>query len=99
MYYARYKREESCHIYSAPDVEEVIAAAKALGMHLGPEGVFSIGSAPWNSCPPSIIFVQEQIEEPAPSLVSPARQPGYRPGPGEDPLMASSRASRPSSSG
>jgi hypothetical protein len=39
--------------FAQPDIKGRVRA-----MHLGPEEVFSIGSTPWNSCPPSIIFVQ-----------------------------------------
>jgi hypothetical protein len=80
--------------FAQPDIK-----GRVRGIHLGPEEVFSIGSTTWNSCPPSIIFVQQRIEGSAPSLVSPARQPGYRPGIDEAPRMASGHASRPGSSG
>ena len=75
-------------MYSVPDVEEVIAVAKALGMHLGPEEAVLYRKYLLEQLPAFDTFVQERIEEPAPPLASPARQPGYRPGPDEDPLNA-----------
>src|SRR4030095_14987375 len=75
-------------MYAVPDIEEVIAVAKALGIHLGPEEAVLYQKYLLEQLREFDTFVQARMEESTPPLVSPARTPGYRPGPDEDPLNA-----------
>src|SRR2546427_5051506 len=75
-------------MYAVPDVEEVVAVAKALGIHLGPEEAVLYQKYLLEQLREFDTFVQARMEEPTPPMVSPARTPGYRPGPDEDPLNA-----------
>ncbi len=75
-------------MYAVPDVEEVVAVAKALGIHLGPEEAVLYQKYLLEQLREFDTFVQARLEEPTPPMVSPARTPGYRPGPDEDPLNA-----------
>jgi amidase len=75
-------------MYAIPDVEEVMAVAKALGMHLGSEEAVLYRKYLLEHLDAFDAFVQARIEEPAPPHVAPARQPGHRPSPAEDPLNA-----------
>ena len=75
-------------MYAVPDVEEVVAVAKELGIHLGPEEVGLYRKYLLEQLRELDTFVQARLEEPQPPMVSAARTPGYRPRPEEDPLNA-----------
>ena len=75
-------------MYAVPDVDEVVAVAKELGIHLGPEEVGLYRKYLLEQLSELDDFVQARMEEPQPPMVSAARTPGYRPGPEEDPLNA-----------
>ena len=75
-------------MYPVPDVDDVVAVAKALGIHLGPEEAALYRKYLMEQLPEFDTFVQARVEEPKPPMVSAARTPGYRPKPEEDPLNA-----------
>jgi len=75
-------------MYPVPDVDEVVAVAKALGIHLGPEEAVLYRKHLLEQLREFDAFVQARVEEPAPPMLSAARTPGYRPRPEEDPLNA-----------
>src|SRR5919109_2648807 len=75
-------------MYAVPDVDEVVAVAKALGIHLGPEEAVLYRQYLLEQLREFDTFVQARVEEAKPPMVSAARQPGYRPRPEEDPLNA-----------
>ncbi len=75
-------------MYAVPDVEEVMAVAKTLGIHLGPEEASVYQQYLLEQLREFDTFVQARVEEPTPPMVSPARKPGYQPHPDEDPLNA-----------
>jgi amidase len=75
-------------MYTAPDVEEVVAVAKSLGIHLGPEEAVLYRKYLLEQLAVLDTFVQARVEEPTPPMVTAARQPGYQPSPEEDPLNA-----------
>jgi amidase len=75
-------------MYAVPDVDEVVAVAKELGIHLGPDEAVKYREFLMEQLEQLDNFVQARIEEPKPPMVSPSREPGYRPSPEEDPLNA-----------
>jgi amidase len=75
-------------MYPVPDVDEVVAVAKALGIHLGPEEAVLYQKYLMEQLQALDTFVQARVDEAKPPMVSAARQPGYRPRPQEDPLNA-----------
>jgi amidase len=75
-------------MYAVPDVDEVLAVARELGIHLGPEEAGLYRKYLLELLGELDRFVQARLEEPPPPMVSAARTPGYRPGPEEDPLNA-----------
>jgi amidase len=75
-------------MYAVPDVEEVVAVAKALGIHLGPDEAVLYRKYLLEQMDAFDTFVQARIEEPAPPLCSAAREPGCRPSAADDPLNA-----------
>src|SRR5262245_38907186 len=75
-------------MYTIPDVDEVLAVAKELGIRLGAEEAAVYRKFLVEQLGELDRFVQARIEEPAPPMVSAARTPGYRPKPEEDPLNA-----------
>src|SRR6266581_1634947 len=75
-------------MYAVPDVEEVTAVAKALGIHLGPEEAVLYQKYLMEQLRALDTFVQARVEEAKPPIASAARKPGYRPRPEEDPLNA-----------
>jgi amidase len=75
-------------MYAVPDVDEVVAVAKELGIHLGPEEAVLYRKYLMEQLREFDTFVQARLEEPKPPMVSAARPPGYRPRPEEDPLNA-----------
>jgi len=75
-------------MYTIPDVDEVVSVAKALGIHLGSDEARLYQQYLAEQLGTLDTFVQARLEEPRPPMVSPARQPGHKPGPTEDPLNA-----------
>ena len=75
-------------MYALPDVDEVVAVAKELGIHLGPDEALLYRKHLMEQLRDLDTFVQARLEEPRPPMVSAARQPGHRPSPEEDPLNA-----------
>jgi amidase len=75
-------------MYAVPDVDAMVAVAKELGIHLGPEEAVLYRKYLMEQLREFDTFVQARVEEPKPPMVSAARQPGYRPRPAEDPLNA-----------
>src|SRR5262252_940689 len=75
-------------MYAIPDVEEIVAVAKTLGIHLGPDEAVLYQKYLMEQLQEFDTFVQARLEEPGPPLVSAARQPGYKPGLEEDQLNA-----------
>ena len=75
-------------MFAVPDVDEVVAVAKELGIHLNPDEAVLYRQYLMEQMEQLDTFVQARIEEPQPPMVSAARKPGYRPSPEEDPLNA-----------
>ena len=75
-------------MYTVPDVDEVVAVAKQLGIHLSADEAVLYQKHLAEQLSQLDAFVQVRIEEPRPPMVSAARTPGYRPRAGEDPLNA-----------
>src|SRR6266566_2170261 len=75
-------------MYAVPDVDEVVAVAKELGIHLSPEEAVLYRKYLLEQLSQFDAFVQARLEEPRPPMVSAARKPGYRPTPEELPLNA-----------
>jgi len=75
-------------MHAVPDVDEVVAVAKELGIHLGPEEAALYRKHLLEQLKELDGFVQARLPEPTPPMVSAARSPGYRPRPEEDPLNA-----------
>jgi len=68
-------------MYAVPDVDEVVAVAKELGIHLGPEEALLYRKYLMEQLRDLDTFVQARLPEARPPMVSAARQPGYRPRP------------------
>src|SRR4029077_20800196 len=75
-------------MYAVPDVDEVVAVAKELGIHLSPEEAVLYCKHLTEQLSQLDAFVQARIEEPRPPMASAGRTPGRRPSPREDPLNA-----------
>jgi amidase len=75
-------------MYAVPDVDEVVAVAKELGIHLGADEAVMYQKYLVEQLGQLDTFVQARLEEPKPPMFSTAREPGYRPGAEEDPLNA-----------
>jgi len=75
-------------MYAVPSVEEVVTTAEKLGIHLGPDEALVYRKYLLEHLDALDAFVQSRIEEPAPPMTSTLRQPGWKPGPLEDPLTA-----------
>ena len=75
-------------MYAVPDVDEVVAVAKDLGIHLGPDEAVKYQKYLIEQLDQLDSFVQARLEEADPPMVSAAREPGHRPSPEEDPLNA-----------
>src|SRR2546430_14360532 len=75
-------------MYAVPDVDECVAVAKELGIHVSPEEAVLSRKSPMEQLSQFDAFVQARLEEPVPPMVSAVRKPGYRPRPEEDPLNA-----------
>ncbi len=74
--------------YAVPDVEEVVAVAKGLGIHLGPDEAVLYRKYLLEQLGALDTFVQSRVEEPAPPMCSASRQPACQPTAAEDPLNA-----------
>jgi amidase len=75
-------------MYAVPNVEDVMAVAKELGIHLGHEEAVLYRKYLLEQLQEFDTFVQARLEEAKPLMTSAAREPGYRPRPDEDPLNA-----------
>jgi amidase len=75
-------------MYTIPDVEEVIEVGKRLGIHLAADEAVLYQKYLAQQMAATDEFVQSRLEEEKPPLLSPSREPGYRPSAEEDPLNA-----------
>src|SRR5207302_5971328 len=75
-------------MYAVPDIEEVMAIAKKLGIHLGADEAALYQKYLGEQMGELDAFAQARLEESRPPLAAAARQPGYQPGPDEDPGSA-----------
>jgi len=75
-------------MYAVPDVDEVVAVAKQLGINLSPEEAVLYQRFLIEQMSQLDAFVQARVEEPKPPMASARREPGHRPTPAEDPLNA-----------
>jgi amidase len=75
-------------MYKVPNVEEVVAVAKELGIHLNPDEAVLYRKHLLEQLSQFDAFVQARLEETKPPMISAARKPGYRPTPEQDPLNA-----------
>src|SRR4029453_17508212 len=80
------KRREP--MYAVPDVDEVVAVARELGIHLSPEEAVLYRKHLMEQLSQLDAFVQTRGGGPGPPMVSAGRKPGRRPSPEEDPLNA-----------
>jgi hypothetical protein len=70
-------------MYAVPEVDEVVAVAKELGIHLGQEEAALYRKHLMEQLSQLDAFVQARVEEPRPPMVSAGREPGWRPSPEE----------------
>ena len=75
-------------MYAVPSVDEVVAVAKELGIHLNPDEAVLYRTFLLEQLSQFDAFVQARLEESKPPMVSATRTPGYRPTAEEDPLNA-----------
>jgi amidase len=75
-------------MYKVPDVEEVVAVAKELGIHLNPDEAVLYRKYLLEQMSQFDAFVQARLEESKPPMIDAARKPGYRPTSEEDRLNA-----------
>ncbi len=75
-------------MYAVPNVDEVVAVAEELGIHLGPDEAVLYRQYLMEMMGRLDDFVQARIEELKPPMASASREPGYRPSKEEDPLNA-----------
>src|SRR4051794_26181753 len=75
-------------MFAIPDVAEVVSAGNSLGLHLGSQEAVLFQKYLAEKLELLDQFVQARIDEAKPTLSYPAREPGYRPSPEEDPLNA-----------
>jgi amidase len=75
-------------MYSVPDVDEVVAVARQLGIHLSADEAALYRKHLVEQLGQLDAFVQARVEEPRPPMASAGREPGWRPSPHEDPLNA-----------
>jgi amidase len=75
-------------MYAVPDVEEVVAVARTLGIHLGPDEAVLYRKYLLEQLGALDTFVQARLEEAAPPMVAAAREPACQPSAKEDPLNA-----------
>jgi amidase len=75
-------------MFAVPDVDEVIEAARSMGMHLGPDEAVLYRKYLIDHLDELDTFVQSRMDEGKPAVSYPAREPGYRPSADEDPYQA-----------
>src|SRR5215467_14096906 len=75
-------------MYAVPDVEEVVAVAKELGIHLSADEAVLYRKHLVEQLSQLDGFVQARLEESRPPMIAAGRKPGWRPCPREDPLNA-----------
>lgn len=75
-------------MFTTPDIDEMVAVAATLGIHIAADEAAVYQQHLARQLADLDGFVQSRLEETRPPLVSPARAPGHRPGPDEDPLNA-----------
>src|SRR5215467_328569 len=75
-------------MYAVPDVEEVVAVAKELGIHLSADEAVLYRKHLVEQLSQLDGFVQARLEESRPPMIAAGREPGRRPSPQEDPLNA-----------
>src|SRR5215467_4819141 len=75
-------------MYAVPGVDEVVAVAKELGIHLSPDEAVLYRKHLMEQLGQLDAFVQARLPEHEPPMVSAARTPGHRPSLDEDPLNA-----------
>ena len=75
-------------MYKIPDLDEIVTVARKLGITLGPEEAVVYQKHLTEQMRQVDTFVQSRLEENKPPIVSPTREPGYRPSSEEDPLNA-----------
>ncbi len=75
-------------MYNVPDVQEVVEVAERLGIHLSDDEAGLYRKYLGYQLAARDEFVQYRIEEDKPPMLSPSREPGYRPSAAEDPLNA-----------
>src|SRR5260370_7527391 len=75
-------------MYALPDVEEVVAVAKSLGINLGPDEAVLYRTYLLEQLQALDTFVQARVDEPAPPMWAAARQPARPASATEDPLNA-----------
>lgn len=75
-------------MYSVPDVDDVVAIADTLGIHLVADEAVLYRKYLADRLATMDAFVQARIDENPPPLRSAAREPGCRPTPADDPLNA-----------
>jgi amidase len=75
-------------MYSVPDVDQVVAVAKELGIHLSADEAALYRKHLVDQLSQLDAFVQARLEQSPPPMVSAGREPGWRPSPQEDPLNA-----------
>jgi amidase len=75
-------------MYTIPDVDEVVAVAAGLGITLSSDEAAIYQKRLAENLAAQDAFVQSRIEEDKPPMLSPSREPGYRPSSEEDPLNA-----------
>jgi amidase len=75
-------------MYAVPDVDEVVAVARELGIHLSPEEAVLYRNYLLEHLTALDEFVQSRLDETPPPMCSPARAPGCKPSHREDPLNA-----------
>ncbi|HZO27042.1 MAG TPA: hypothetical protein VFH48_13755, partial [Chloroflexota bacterium] len=66
-------------MYAVPDVDDVVAVAKSLGIHLGADEAALYRKYLLEQLDEADAFVQSRTEEPAPPMLSPARTPPRKP--------------------
>lgn len=75
-------------MFRAPDVDEVVAVAESIGFHLTPDEAVIYHREVVAQLASLDDFVQARLPEATLPVTYAAREPGYRPGPDEDPLNA-----------
>src|ERR1700736_4058269 len=75
-------------MYNVPDVDEVVAVAAKVGIHISADEAGLYQKYLAQQLGELDAFVQSRLEECKPPMVSPSRRPGYRPSAVEDPLNA-----------